>query len=91
MLPADWLDSLCDAQRLPFADESFDNIVILDVLHHLGRTVRFFGDASLALKPGILPISGVFYRALHHQPVDMSADPLEEGPIDPTRDPYDSN
>jgi len=100
VLPADWLDAVCDAQQLPFAHESFDNIVMLDVLHHLERPVRFFEDASRALKPGgrvvmlepgISSISGVFYRALHHEPVDMSADPLAEGPIDPTRDPYESN
>lgn len=100
VLTAEWLDAVCDAQRLPFADESFDNMVMLDVLHHLERPVRFFEEASRALRkggrvvmlePGITPVSNLFYRNFHHEPVDMAADPFAEGPIDPNRDPYDSN
>ena len=100
VLAADWLDAVCDAQRLPFADDSFDNIVMLDVLHHLERPVRFFEDASRVLKsggrvvmlePGITPVSNLFYRAFHHEPVDMAVDPFADGPIDQARDPYDSN
>lgn len=100
VLTTDWLDAVCDAQRLPFADESFDNMVMLDVLHHLERPVLFFEEASrtlrkggrvVMLEPGITPVSSPFYRYFHHEPVDMSADPFSEGPIDPDRDPYDSN
>ena len=100
VLPAAWLDTVCDAQRLPFAAESFDNIVMLDVLHHLQRPVRFFEDAArvlapggriVMLEPGITPVSHLFYRAFHHEPVDMTADALADGAIDPNKDPYDSN
>ena len=100
LLTAPWLDAVCDAQCLPFADGSFDNVVMFDVLHHLERPVRFFEDASrtlrpcgriVMLEPGITPVSNLFYRAFHHEPVDMSADPFAEGPVDPNRDPYDSN
>lgn len=100
VLPAAWLDTVCDAQRLPFADESFNNIVMLDVLHHLERPVRFFDDASRVLKPGgrivmlepgITPVSHLFYRAFHHEPVDMAADVFADGEIDSNRDPYASN
>ncbi len=100
VLPADWLDTVCDAQRLPFADECLDNIVMLDVLHHLERPGRFFEEASrvlrpggriVMLEPGITPVSSIFYRAFHREPVVMSADPFAAGPIDPARDPYDSN
>jgi SAM-dependent methyltransferase len=100
ILFANWLDVLCDAQRLPFADASFDNIVMMDVLHHLERPVRFFEEAGrvlrsggrvVMLEPGITPVSTLFYRFFHPEPVDMSADALADGPLDPSRDPYDAN
>lgn len=100
ILFADWLDAMCDAQRLPFADARIDNVVMMDVLHHLERPVRFLEEAArvlrgggrvVMLEPGITPVSGLFYRFCHPEPVDMSADPMAEGPIDPARDPYDAN
>jgi hypothetical protein len=42
-------------------------------------------------EPAITPLGGLVYRFFHHEPVDMSANPLAEGPITPGRDPYDSN
>ena len=42
---ASWLDVVGDAQRLPFATRSFDNIVMVDVLHHIEWPVRFFREA----------------------------------------------
>jgi len=95
-----WLDTVCDAQRLPFAAASFANIVLVDVLHHLERPVRFFVEAERVLEPGgrliycepaITPLGGLVYRFFHHEPVDMRADPLADGPLTPGRNPYDSN
>jgi SAM-dependent methyltransferase len=95
-----WLDAVCDAQRLPFADASFANIVLVDVLHHIERPARFFAEAARVLapegrliycEPAITPLGGLVYRLFHHEPVDMRADPLAEGPLTPGRDPYDSN
>lgn len=100
ILPAPWLDAVCDAQRLPFAGRSFANIVLVDVLHHVERPARFFAEAARVLEPGgrlifcdpaITPLGGLVYRLFHHEPVDMRADPLAEGPITPGRDPYASN
>lgn len=94
------LDLVADAQNLPFAEQSLSNIVMLDVLHHLEFPVRFFDEAARVLEPGgrivmvepaITPGSSLFYRFIHHEPVDMSADPLVDGDPDPERDPYDSN
>lgn len=94
------LDLVADAQYLPFAGQSLSNIVMLDVLHHLEFPVRFFDEAARVLEPGgrivmvepaITPGSSLFYRFIHHEPVDMSADPLVDGDPDPDRDPYDSN
>jgi SAM-dependent methyltransferase len=100
IIPVPWLDAVCDAQRLPFADASFANIVLVDVLHHLERPARFFTEAARVLapegrliycEPAITPLGGLVYRLFHHEPVDMRADPLAEGPLTPGRDPYDSN
>jgi SAM-dependent methyltransferase len=94
------LDIVADAQSLPSKDDAFANIVMLDVLHHLEFPVRFLKDAARTLQPGgrivmIEPAitlgSTLFYRFVHHEPVNMSADPLVDGAPDPQRDPYDSN
>lgn len=100
VLSAPWLDLVCDAQRMPFAPASFANIVMVDVLHHIERPLLFFKEAQRVLKPGgrlvfcepaITPLSGIFYRLFHREPVDMSARPLAGGPINADKDPYDSN
>lgn len=97
---ADWLDLVADAQALPFRSGSLSSILMLDVLHHIERPVRFFREAERTLRPGgrivlvepaITPGSSLFYRFVHHEPVRMSADPLSLGAPDPNRDPYDSN
>jgi len=100
ILPAPWLDLVCDAQRLPFAAGSFANVVMVDVLHHIEYPVHAMAEAARLLRPGghlvmcepaITPLSGLFYRMFHEEPVDMSADPLLEGTISPEKNPYDSN
>jgi SAM-dependent methyltransferase len=100
ILPAPWLDVVCDAQRMPFADATFENIVLVDVVHHIENPVLFFQEAQRVLRrsgrlifcePAITPLSGLFYRMFHREPVDMSVDPLATGSISADKDPYDSN
>ncbi|MFT6580065.1 MAG: SAM-dependent methyltransferase [Alphaproteobacteria bacterium] len=100
ILFADWLDVACDAQRLPFADGSFDDIVMFDVLHHVERPPLFLREAARVLRPGgrivmmepgVTPISGLFFKMFHDEPVDMGADPYLVGPVDPEKDPFDAN
>jgi SAM-dependent methyltransferase len=95
-----WLDCVADAQRLPFADGTITNIVMVDVLHHLEYPCNFFRTAERVLRPGgrIIMVepaitwgSTLFYRVLHDEPVRTSADPLLCGSPTPARDPYDSN
>ena len=43
------------------------------------------------IEPAITWGSTLFYRFIHQEPVDMSADPLVEGVPNPQREPYDSN
>jgi SAM-dependent methyltransferase len=97
---AAWLDVVADAHRLPFDNDTFDNIVMFDVLHHLERPHLFFSEASRILKrggrivtmePGITPVSRIFYTLFHPEPVRMGEDPLAVGELSPARDPWDSN
>jgi SAM-dependent methyltransferase len=94
------LDLVADAQRLPFADDFLGNIVMLDVLHHIEYPLLFLQRAARCLRkggrivmvePAITWGSSLFYRFVHPEPVDMSADPLAIGEPDPARDPYDAN
>jgi SAM-dependent methyltransferase len=100
ILPAPWLDLVCDAQRMPFADASFANIVMVDVLHHIESPLRFLKEAARVLRPegrlvfcepAITPLSSLFYRMFHDEPVDMSVDPLAANDISADKNPYDSN
>jgi SAM-dependent methyltransferase len=97
---APWLDVVADAQRLPFADNSISNIVMVDVLHHVEFPLLFLREAARVLRtggrcimvePGITMGSTIFYRCFHHEPVRMRVDPLIRGTPNAGRDPYDSN
>jgi len=100
LFQAPWLDLVCDAQRLPLADASFANIVMVDVLHHIGSPLCFLREAERVLEPNgrlvccepaITPLSNIFFYLFHDEPVDMSADPLASTTISPNKDPWDSN
>ncbi len=97
---APWLDLVADAQGTPFGDASFDNIAMMDVLHHIESPRKFFSEAErllrphgriVILEPATTPVSTFFYSYLHPEPVDMSADPLADIPPKAKRDPYDAN
>jgi SAM-dependent methyltransferase len=97
---APWLDFVADAQRLPIASESVQNLVMLDVLHHIEFPRRFLAEASRVLSPGgrvimvepaITPLSWLFYRLLHEEPTDMTADPWADGVPNASKDPYIGN
>jgi SAM-dependent methyltransferase len=97
---APWLDCVADAHRLPFADGTISNIVMVDVLHHIEYPVAFFRTAERVLRiggrvimvePAVTWGSTLFYRLLHREPLRRSIDPLCDGVPDGRRDPYDSN
>ncbi|MBL8630447.1 MAG: class I SAM-dependent methyltransferase [Rhodospirillaceae bacterium] len=100
ILLAPWLDLVADAQTLPFANESFANIVMFDVLHHIEFPRKFLAEAQRILKPGgrvimvepgISPLSWPFYNYIHPEPVRLGDDPLLDGVADPGRDAFDAN
>jgi SAM-dependent methyltransferase len=100
ILPFPGIDVVADAHRLPFPDEAFSGVVMLDVLHHLERPIEFLKEASRVLKPGgrlamvepaMTALARRFYDQFHVEPVDMDADPFAEVTINPDRDPFDAN
>ena len=89
--PNPWVDVVADAEALPFDDGAFDNIVGIDMLHHLRRPLRFLREAQRVLSPGgrlvllepwITPWSFLVYRLTHAEPVEMGATP----PLTPTEE-----
>ena len=72
---------------------------MVDVLHHIASPLRFLSEAARVLspngrvivcEPAITPLSGLFYRRFHDEPVDMAADPLAVA-NSADKNPYDSN
>jgi SAM-dependent methyltransferase len=100
IVPSPWVDVVCDAQSLPFDENSFDNIVGIDVLHHIERPIRFFREAQRVLKPAgrivlldpaITVLSYPFFKFFHPEPVVFNQNPLEDGPLSQDREPFDAN
>lgn len=61
-----------DAQNLPFANQSFDSVLLLDVLEHLPHPETALAEIFRILKPqGILIIQVPFLYPLHDQPLDF--------------------
>ncbi|MDJ0679178.1 MAG: class I SAM-dependent methyltransferase [Xenococcaceae cyanobacterium MO_167.B52] len=100
IVPLPWIDVVADAQDLPFANQSFNNIVMFDVLHHVENVTLFFNEALRVLRPGgriaimepyISLASWPVYHFLHPELVDFKQDPLlwVEPAVD--RKPFDAN
>lgn len=95
-----WIDLALNCEALPFADGSLDNIVMIDVLHHLESPMILFEEASRVLavggrmviiEPAMTLISRPFYAFLHEEPVDMDIDPFVPVKHTMDRDPFDAN
>ncbi|MER8772051.1 class I SAM-dependent methyltransferase [Mesorhizobium sp. M0960] len=57
--------------QLPFEDQSFDTILLTDVLEHLAEPDLLFSELARMLKPGGHIIVGVpFFYYLHEEPHD---------------------
>lgn len=85
VLPLDYLDFVFDCHRIDeFAaipDASLDVVTLTNVLHHLQDPLLFLTKVAVKLKPGgqmiatepyFSALSGLFWRHLHHEPVDFS-------------------
>jgi SAM-dependent methyltransferase len=82
ILDLPFVDVVCNAERLPFADGSLSCIMMLNVFHHIPRPYQFLEEAQRCLASGgkILMIEpansrwGRFiYSRFHHEPFDPDA------------------
>ena len=49
---APWLDVLCTVNHMPFADESVDAFLLLNVFHHLPNIIESLGEMNRCLRKG---------------------------------------
>lgn len=64
-------DVFADGARLPFGDESFDTILLLEVLEHVAEPERVLSEIQRVLKAGgVLLLSMPFLYPLHDAPHD---------------------
>jgi SAM-dependent methyltransferase len=80
LFPNPWLDLVCDAYELPFADRSVSHLVLFDVFHHLEAPIAFLkvarrvlasGGRLILFEPFISLCSFPVYGLFHHEPVAM--------------------
>lgn len=97
-----FVDFVADAMALPLGAGSVDNLVMVDVLHHLPQPARFFAEAArvlrvggrvVMLEPYISPFSRVVFAVGHPEPVDLSTDPLpaDDAPLFAATSAFTSN
>ena len=82
VLDLPFVDMVCSAERLPFADHSLACVMMLNVFHHIPRPYQFLEEAQRCLVAGgkILMIEpantcwGRFiYTRFHHEPFEPKA------------------
>ena len=82
VLELPFVDVVCSAEQLPFADSSLACILMLNVFHHIPRPYRFLEEAQRCLVTGgkILMIEPAnswwgrwIYTRFHHEPFDPEA------------------
>jgi SAM-dependent methyltransferase len=87
ILFSSWIDAVLDAHQLPFKDDSLDNIILFDVLHHLTDPAHFFFEAQRTLKqkgriilmePYVSLASFFVYRFLHYEGMVWNTDPFKK-------------
>lgn len=76
------VDSVLDGQKLPFKENTFRGIVMVNVLHHLPHVRQFFSEAARCvqiggvvtmLEPWVTTWSQLIYHWLHHEPFQPEA------------------
>jgi SAM-dependent methyltransferase len=96
--PSQWTSVVCDGCRLPFADRTIGNIVLIDVFHHLGDPLGMLRGAARVLKTGgriimlepwTSALGYLFYRFVHHESANYRIDVLR--PFPEGKDSLDGN
>lgn len=83
IIKAPWIDYCFPGEKIPFKKNSFNNIVLIDVFHHLKNPVKFLHEAYRVLKkngriimvePYPSPFSLIIYGKFHPEPFIMNID-----------------
>jgi len=94
-----WLDAVMDAHAIPFKEESLDNIVLFDVLHHLAAPAVFFHEVERVLRPKgraimmepyVSWLSYPVYRFLHAEGMKWNTDPFLDQSLE-GKEPFEGN
>jgi len=94
-----WLDAVMDAHAIPFKEESLDNIVLFDVLHHLTAPAVFFHEVERVLRPKgravlmepyVSWLSYPVYRFLHAEGMKWNMDPFLDQSSE-GKEPFEGN
>lgn len=94
-----WLDAVMDAHAIPFKEESLDNVVLFDVLHHLSAPAVFFHEVERVLRakgravmmePYVSWLSFPVYRFLHAEGMKGGTDPFLDQSLE-RKEPFEGN
>jgi SAM-dependent methyltransferase len=86
------VDVVLDGQQIPFRAQTLRGIVMIDVLHHLPQSRRFFAEAARCIGPGgviimvepwVTPWSRFIYQRFHQEPFCPEAKAWEFPPCGP--------
>jgi SAM-dependent methyltransferase len=88
-----------DAHAIPFKEESLDNIVLFDVLHHLAAPAVFFQEVervlrakgrAIMMEPYVSWLSFPVYRFLHAEGMKWDTDPFIDQSLE-RKKPFEGN
>ncbi len=83
--PSPYTDKVADANILDLPQESVDNLILIDVLHHLDKPLDFFLKSKkilrkngriIILEPYISLFGYIVYKYFHHEPLLLNSDIL---------------
>ena len=98
-----WLDLSANGEYLPFETGKIDNVIVLDMLHHLGDPLKFLTEAERVLRKGgrivmiepwVTPFSYLIMRFFIPEGIDFSWKPGDVMvPLDKAieKKPFDAN
>ena len=95
-----WLDAAISAESLPFADNSFDAIVALNVFHHLAMPRHALAECQRVVRPGgkivvweshASWLLQLLLSARGHEYIDHTVDPYGDKTCQRSDDNWDGN
>lgn len=91
LFPNPWIDRVENIYSLNFSDQSLDNLILFDVLHHLKYPNIAFGEISRVLRtggralifePDMSLLGLLVYGLLHKEPLGWKEDIFKTAPKD---------